>query len=45
MTAFFVFVLPFAVFGIACGSYCLGRFLAQAVPVLWARLRQRKKGR
>ena len=45
MTAFFVFVLPFALYFIAFGSYCLGRFLAQAVPALWLRLRQRKKGR
>lgn len=45
MTAFFVFVLLFAVFGFACGAYCLGRFLAQAVPILWARFRQKKKGR
>lgn len=45
MTALFVFALPFALFGIAYGSYCLGRFLAQAVPGLWVWLRQKKKGR
>lgn len=45
MTAFFVFALPFALWGIACGSYCLGRSLARLVPVLWARLRQKEKGR
>lgn len=45
MTALFVFALPFALWGIVCGSYCLGRFLAQAVPALWARLHQKKKGR
>ena len=45
MTALFVFALPFALYGIAYGSYCLGRSLAQLVPVLWARLRQKKKGR
>ena len=45
MTALFVFALPFAVFGIACGSYCLGRFLARLVPDLWARLRQKRKDR
>lgn len=45
MTALFVFALPFALFGVAYGSYCLGRFLAWAVPALWARLRQRKEDR
>lgn len=45
MTALFVFALPFAVFGIAYGFYCLGRFLAWAVPVLWTRFRQKEKGR
>lgn len=45
MTALFIFVLPFALYGIAYGSYCLGRFLAQAVPALWTRFRQKKKGR
>ena len=45
MTALFVFALPFAVFGIAYGSYCLGRFLARLAPFLWAKLRQKKKGR
>ena len=45
MTAFFVFVLPFALYFIAFGSYCLGRFLAQAVPALWAWYRQKKKDR
>lgn len=45
MTALFVFALPFALYGIAYGSYCLGRSLAQLAPRLWARLRQKKKGR
>lgn len=45
MTALFVFALPFAVFGIACGSYCLGRSLARLVPVFWAQFCQKKKGR
>lgn len=45
MTALFVFALPFALYGIAYGSYCLGRSLARLVPTLWLRLRQKKKGR
>lgn len=45
MTALFVFALPFALFGVAYGSYCLGRFLAQAVPAFWAWLCQKKKDR
>ena len=45
MTALFVFALPFAVFGIAYGSYCLGRSLAQLAPAFWLRLRRKKKGR
>lgn len=45
MTALFVFTLPFALYGIAYGSYCLGRSLARLVPVLWARLRQKERGR
>lgn len=45
MTALFVFALPFALYGIAYGSYCLGRTLAQLAPALWLRLRQKKKGR
>lgn len=45
MTALFVFALPFALYGIAYGSYCLGRSLARLVPALWVRLRQKKKGR
>lgn len=45
MTALFVFALPFALYGAAYGSYCLGRSLARLVPVLWARLRQKRRGR
>lgn len=45
MTALFAFALPFILYGVAYGSYCLGRFLARAVPALWARFRQKKKGR
>lgn len=45
MTALFVFALPFALYGAAYGSYCLGRSLARLVPDLWARLRQKKVGR
>lgn len=45
MTALFVFALPFAVFGAAYGSYCLGRFLARLVPGFWAKLRQKERGR
>lgn len=45
MTALFVFALPFALYGVAYGSYCLGCSLAQAVPALWTRFRQKKKGR
>lgn len=45
MTALFVFALPFALYGIAYGSYCLGRSLARLAPALWFRLRQKKKGR
>ena len=44
MTALFVFALPFIIYGIVCGSYCLGRSLARLVPVLWARFRKKKKG-
>lgn len=44
MTALFAFALPFILYGVAYGSYCLGRSLARLVPVLWARL-QRKGGR
>lgn len=42
MTALFVFALPFALYGISCGFYCLGRSLARLVSV---KLRQKKKGR
>nr|WP_326175341.1 hypothetical protein [uncultured Oscillibacter sp.] len=45
MTALFVFALPFALYGIAYGSYCLGRSLARLVPRLWARFRKKKKDR
>ncbi len=45
MTALFVFALPFILYGIACGSYCLGRFLVQLVPNLWTRLHQKEEGR
>ncbi len=45
MIALFVFALPFALYGIAYGSYCLGRTLARLAPALWLRLRQKKKGR
>lgn len=45
MTALFVFALPFALYGIAYGSYCLGRSLARLVSALWVRLRQKEKGR
>ena len=45
MTALFVFALPFALYAIAYGSYCLGRSLARLAPRLWARLRKKKKDR
>ena len=45
MTALFVFALPFMIYGVAYGSYCLGRSLARLAPVLWLRLRQKKKDR
>ena len=41
MTVLFVFALPFALYGIAYGSYCLGCSLARLLPTFWARL-QRK---
>ena len=31
MTALFVFALPFIIYGIVCGSYCLGRSLARVL--------------
>ena len=43
MTALFAFL--FAAFGVACGSYCLGRILAQLASALWLWLRQKKKDR
>lgn len=45
MTALFVFALPFALYGVGYGSYCLGRSLARLAPVFWVRFRQKKKGR
>lgn len=45
MTAFFVFALPFIIYGIAYGSYCLGLSLARLVPRLLARFRKKKKDR
>ena len=45
MTALFSFALPFIIYGMACGSYCLGRSLARLAPALWAKLWQKKKGR
>lgn len=45
MTALFVFALPFALYGIAYGSYCLGRSLARLAPTLWLRFCQKKKDR
>lgn len=45
MTALFVFALPFVVFGVAYGFYCLGRSLARLALILWARLRQKRKDR
>ena len=45
MTALFVFALPFAVFGAAYGSYCLGCLLERQLFCLWVRLRQKEKGR
>lgn len=38
MIVLFVFALPFALYGLAYGSYCLGRFLARLVPSLWVKL-------
>lgn len=38
MTALFVFALPFALYGIAYGSYCLGRSLARLLPAFWVKL-------
>lgn len=43
MTALFVFALPFALYGVAYGSYCLGRLIERQLFFLWARL-QRKGG-
>ena len=45
MTALLVFALPFALYGLAYCSYCLGRSLARLAPRLWARLRKKKKDR
>ena len=45
MTALLVFALPFALYGLAYGSYCLGRSLARLVPILWAKFRQKRKDR
>ena len=45
MTALFVFALPFTLYGIAYGSYCLGRTLARLAPALSLRLCQKKKDR
>lgn len=41
MTALFVFALPFALYGIGYGFYCLGCSLARLLP----KLRQKEKGR
>lgn len=45
MTAVFVFALPFILYGIAYGSYCLGRSLTRLAPVFWAKLRKKEKDR
>ena len=45
MTVLFVFALPLALYGIAYGSYCLGRSLARLVPILWVKFRQKRKDR
>ena len=45
MTVLFVFALPFALYVIAYGSYCLGRSLARLVPILWVKFRQKRKDR
>lgn len=45
MIALFVFALPFMIYGMACGSYCLGRSLVRLASRLWARLRKKKKDR
>lgn len=45
MTALFVFALPFALYGIGYGSYCLGCLIERQLFRSWARLRQKKKGR
>lgn len=45
MTALFVFALPFILYGVAYGFYCLGRSLARLAPALWARLRQKRRDR
>ncbi|WP_325200159.1 hypothetical protein [Oscillibacter sp.] len=45
MTALFVFALPFALYGIGYGFFCLGRSLARQFPALWLRFHQKKKGR
>lgn len=45
MTALFVFALPFALWGIAYGFFCLGRSLARLAHALWLRFRRKKKGR
>lgn len=42
MNALFVFALPFAVFGVAYGSYCLGRSLVRLVPGFWVKLRRKE---
>ena len=45
MTALFSFALSFIIYGMACGSYCLGRFLVRLAPALWAKLRKKEKDR
>lgn len=45
MTALFVFALPFALYGIAYGSYCLGCLIERQLFYLWVRFHQKKKGR
>lgn len=45
MTILFVAALPCILTVAAYGFYILGRSLAQLLPALWARLRQKEKGR
>lgn len=45
MTALFVFALPFILYGIGYGSYCLGCLIERQIFRFWAKLRQKRRDR